>query len=163
MRKNMIFYILLCCSLPYVANAQGNVKNDNVLYIVDGTPVNKASINTNEVLIRQTLPGNRVNFERDFDSIIVIVTKKSAIVQYQKKLSAFSKKYKDYLSANQNSDADCGYVLDASFLWIKDSVNMIKRLYDVPDKKIKKVVFEENSFYNGGVSKKYNMFITTKK
>jgi hypothetical protein len=93
---------------------------------------------------------------------IIVETKMSAIKRYQKKFSAFSKKYKDYIENHHNNDDSCTYLLSGGIIY-NNIHNRVKKLYDIPNKNIKKVDIIENQWYNGGESKKYLVTVTTKK
>jgi hypothetical protein len=66
---------------------------------------------------------------------VVIVRKQYAIVQYQKKLSPFSKEYKRYIESHQNH-SDLIYLLNGVVL---PTGEVNKQLYDIPAASIKSV------------------------
>jgi hypothetical protein len=140
--------------------------NAKPLYVVDGVIFNGniKKINPNDILSINIIKKDKASeyFESDVSNgVVVVVTKTGAIKTYQKKFSAFSKKYKDYIDHNKNSDDSCAYVLNGVIIY--SSVNeRIKKLYEIPDKEIKGVGIAENPGYNGGESRKYLVLITTK-
>jgi hypothetical protein len=93
---------------------------------------------------------------------VIIVTKQAAIKAYQKRFSAFSKKYNDYLGNHQSNDESISYILNGVFLSVKPG-ERTKQLYEIPASKIKAIDFTENQYYNGGDSRPYIVIITTKK
>jgi hypothetical protein len=95
--------------------------------------------------------------------VILIATKKFAIKEYQDKFSTLCLDYKKYLINHKNDDSDLIYVLGNQ----EHSVNgypaeLLKELYEIPLKKIKKVAFlERDNKYN--VINHSIVVITTKK
>lgn len=142
--------ILFCLFSSINSGAQSkidssNYLNDKVVYVVDGIPVNKVKVNNEDILTKDVLKGPAIealHSEKQIDSVIVIVTKNSAVTQYQKKLGAFSKKYKNYLQSHRNIDEDFLYVVDGIPVQGERS-DIIKTLYKIPSGKIKEVGFNK--------------------
>ena len=155
-----------------IIDAKPTNNNEKFLSIVDGQEFWKTTIgrrhylrDTSNILDVKILKGKEAKDKygkRGSNGIVIVTTKKYAITSYQKKFSAFSKEYKKYLDDHQGGDEDCGYQLDGTFIYGKSNED-IRKLYGISDKKIKKVKFLENPFYNGGESKKMLVLIITKK
>ncbi len=115
----------------------------NALYIIDGKVSsnklkgidlkNILSVDILKYTAKDPSLNNGINRE------VIIVTKQGAIKAYQKKLSAFSKGYEDYLLANRNDDEGLWYIIDG--LSTKYGVDQISKLYALKKEKIKSVDF----------------------
>jgi TonB-dependent SusC/RagA subfamily outer membrane receptor len=136
----------------------------NAQYVVDGQlSDNKAKNVDPNTIVSVTVLKERSETYISHDSpTVIIITKPYAIKEYQKKFSAFSKKYKDYLTGHKNQDDSCSYVLNGTFL-INESNEKIKKLYIIKSQQITGIGITENPWYNGGESRKYLVLITTKK
>lgn len=142
------------------------VVDKDALYVIDGEPSkNKLNaIDPNAILSINVLKKSK-NADASMqptNDVVLVITKANAIKKYQKKLSTFSKPYKDYLEHHQYNDQKIGYELDGVFL-STDPAERAKILYEIPDKKIKTVGFVENQYYNGGISRPYIAIIVIKK
>lgn len=129
--------------------------NKDALFIVDGQPSkNKLNdINANDILSIDILKKSEAS-DPSFspvNDVVIVVTKAKAIQQYQKKFSAFSKKYKSYLDAHQNNDEGFVYVLDG--IQVQGTRNdIIKKLYKIPSEKIKEVGFNKKQPTDGSAT-----------
>ncbi len=73
-------------------------------------------------------------------NIVYLTTKDTKIAMYQKKLTAFSKEYKDFLETHQNRDGAVIYILNA--VPVQGSrKGRIDELYNIPAERIKSVNF----------------------
>ncbi|MFI5162737.1 MAG: hypothetical protein ACHQHN_15765 [Sphingobacteriales bacterium] len=162
--------VIFCLVISVSGLAQEKVDsskyvNNNILYVVDGVPVSKEKVDKNEILIRQSISGKKLEEsgfypEKMIDSIVVMVSKNGAIKSYQKKFSAFSKRYKAYLE-DKKANKNVLYVLNGVTV-SESSIDGIKTLYDMPSKKIKKVFLlkETNPNFSNAAA---IVVITTKK
>lgn len=83
--------------------------NDSALFVLDGLPSDK---NLNGISPDEILNINILKWEKASElfegqakhGIVVVVTKKSAIMVYQQKLSSLSSDYKEYLQLHHNDD-----------------------------------------------------------
>ncbi|WP_426668415.1 hypothetical protein ACPPVU_19775 [Mucilaginibacter sp. McL0603] len=148
----VLFFLFL--SENTLAQTKNDTLNDKVVYIVNGIPVSKDKINNEDILTKDVIKGPSIaalHSEKEIDSVILIITKSSAITQYQKKFGTFSKKYKSYLDTHQNNDEDFIYVLDGVQLKGKRN-DIIKTLYEIPSKKIKEVGFNKKQSTDGSAT-----------
>jgi len=115
------------------------VKKTKVLYVVDGKQTytyatdNKDMPNPNDILSVDVLKPNAATIrygKLGANGAVIIRTKNGAVPLYEKKLSALSQKYKDYLLANHNNDAAIYYVINGE---------VIHENPDVLDKKLDKL------------------------
>ena len=148
--------------IPAIEKLTRSPEKGDIIYVVDGVPVSKKQVNTNDILIRQSISGRKLEEsgfypEKMIDSLVVIVTKTSAIKSYQKKFGAFSTKYKEYLE-NHPTDDNYAYIINGTQIDYK-TPDGIKKLYELPAEKIKKVSFLDGSKY----AVKECVIITTKK
>ncbi|HTD40332.1 MAG TPA: hypothetical protein VK671_06900 [Mucilaginibacter sp.] len=127
-----------------------------VLYVMDGMPIPKELVNKDDILIKEVVTGKKLEEmgwypNKKLDSVIIIVTKKSAVMEYQFKFSTFSKKYKDYMKSHQNNDEDFLYVLDGIPVQGKRD-DIIRALYKIPSEKIKEVGFNKKQPTDGSTT-----------
>jgi len=140
---------------------------DSAIYIVDGSISDKKlnGINPADIFSINILKEDKASqyFEGGAQhGAVIITTKTAAKSAYQKKLGARCKKYKDYLQTHRSYDDDFCYIVDGVVVTGKDSVEIIKKLYDIPGEKIKSVDIIENTFRNGNKEKEV-VTINTKK
>jgi len=139
--------------------------DNNALYVIDGE-VSQNKLNGADlqnllsitILKKFACDACYVNV-RDHGAVIV-VTKQGAVKSYQKKFSALSIKYKDFIEHHQDNDDSINYVVNGIFLRLK-SADPIRDLYEIPANKIKMFDFIKNEYYNGGDSRPYLAIITT--
>jgi TonB-dependent SusC/RagA subfamily outer membrane receptor len=149
----------------------------NALYIMDGkVSANKLNgINTGDIFDIKILKYDSTqialtNPNRGQHDVVIICTQKGAIKSYQKKFSTFSKDYKEYLASNNNDDRGFLYLINGVSLdqiYIDYGIAKsdktwegIRKLYNVPVEKIKKISFLDN---NGTAIGKKIVVIKTKK
>jgi hypothetical protein len=136
---------------------------DDKMYYTDS--FNSLLPDTSNILNVKVLKGNESTDKygkQGMNGTILIITKKYATKQYQKRFSAFSKKYKDYLMEhNKSKDDSCSYVLNGTFL-LNGSNEKIEKLYNIKSQGIKGIGIAENPGYNGDESRKYLVLINTK-
>ena len=135
-----------------------------VVYIINGELSGKNRADEKDALIRSTVKGRVLNgiYGRKLDSIVTIITRKYAVEQYQKKLSAFSADYKKevefQMKYNHNDDA-MFYVMvvdgDAKYLNRDD---LIRKLYNTSASQIAEVDFSRQQTCCG-VNKWVQVFI----
>lgn len=115
------------------------------LLVVDGVPTEEKPTMLNifslNIIDNDKLP---IYWESYHKGVIVINTKTAVVAGYKKKLSTLSRKYRDYLLSHQNDDNDILYVISNG----KNSVNgssaeLLRELYEIQFKKVKKVQFVE--------------------
>ena len=152
----------------YVTLDGNMVLKPTPLYIVDGkvtdTSDNKLKhLDPKSVLQIDVLKNANVTAQygpNGANGVIIVITKAFAIEQYQKRFSSLSVKYKVYLSDHNNDDGDINYILDGGVVNGKPD-EIIGKLYNRLDN-VKTFAFIENPYYNGGMSKKYLVTISTK-
>jgi len=167
-----VLAVLFCLFLSMNAWAQDNNKSVNhsgdegVLYVVDGVvSKNKLShINPNDILMVsvQKKKANDSSYVNTTDKgSVIVVTKRYAIGQYQKKISSFSMDYKTYLLGHQNKDDVFEYELNGTAL--EDSYyGNAQKLYKIPIESIKRVDVLKNPTHNGFFGKTNIVNILTK-
>jgi TonB-dependent SusC/RagA subfamily outer membrane receptor len=118
------------------------VNNSKFLYIVDDKTycVNhikkRLAPDTSKILEVSVLKGanaSAIYGSKGVNGAVVVITKKFATKEYQKKLSAFSEDYKKYIALNKNDDSDLVYLLNGVVLNGKPS-EVIKTLYNEIEK-----------------------------
>ena len=88
---------------------------------------------------------------------VILTTKKYAVSEYQKKLSAFSKDYKLYVKENKNKDDQIFYVINGiQVQGTKDEI--LKTLYNLTARKIKTVFFLAK-YYKDFFNNKYPIVV----
>jgi len=164
--------VLFCLSFSSLVKGQNrdsdpNFKLGKPLLVIDGkihSYDTLKSINSISIFKIDTLK-NRTNKDvypnlPDYGAIIV-TTYSDAILQYQKNISAVSKKYKDYATKQQGRDDSCTYIVNGAIL-PNDLGKKTEKLYNIKAQQIKDVTITENPWYNGGESRKYLVVINTK-
>lgn len=114
------------------------------LLIVDGKISEREITDTSKLLSVNMMMNNdsakAVYGDKAQNGVIIVITKTYAQKKYQKKLSTFSKEYKEYLSQNKNNDSGIIYfVLDGKDLTFLKPASI--ELYNVSQKDILKVEF----------------------
>jgi hypothetical protein len=158
----LLDFIRAAIDSPSRIHPVGYILPDSGVYVVDGVVSRNKPININ--------PNNIVSIDilkRDSTSIfdglamhdvIIILTKANAIHQYQKKIAAFSKKYKAYLG---NGKRDTDFIYDINGLSISgDERQKIKRLFDLKADTIQTVSMTRSG--QPHQMKRYFVHITTK-
>jgi hypothetical protein len=160
-----ILTILFCLFLSVGSLAQSTAAvHKDTIYVIDGELSGKKKL---EIDPKTILSINVLKYSPNIDKhmssddiTVLIITKKYAIKSYQDKLSAFSVEYKQYLESHKNDDSDLLYVLNKGVNG--NSTELLKELYEVTLKKIKKVAFLDwNNKYN--VINKSIVVVRTKK
>jgi hypothetical protein len=132
------------------------------LYVIDGKPVNDNEFNKLshadifEVAILTDSAATTLYGSPGANGATSIITKSYALKLYQQKLSAFSKKYKDYLD-QKGDDSKLLYVINNTML-IARTNKTLRELYDLAPDDIKKVDFKKNSRFVSDAT----VIITTK-
>jgi hypothetical protein len=154
--SKMLLAFVLCFFLSLNAFAQSkdtttkaqpldSTVNKEAMYVIDGVlSHNKLNgIDPHDILsINVIKPDTAYKY---FDGpirngLVAVVTKQGAIKSYQKKFSAFSKKYKDYLEKHNSDDNNLIYILNG----VQVSANTdekIRSLYGLKTDSIKNIVF----------------------
>ncbi|TWJ02526.1 TonB-dependent SusC/RagA subfamily outer membrane receptor [Mucilaginibacter frigoritolerans] len=120
-------------------------------------------INPNDILsinILKDVGATALYGEKAKNGAIIIVTKEFAVKKYQEKFSAFSKKYKGFLSRYKIDDTDFLYILNGIPLDNK-STNRIKVLFEIPDNALLSINCM-SPFANGMDNKQPLIIITSK-
>ena len=160
----------------YVFHDVASVLPNALLYIIDNKEIPDSQARSNyvfknlspndilEISILKDIEANAIYGIRGARGVVIITTKKYAIAQYQKRLSAFSTEYKSYIEAimkYNHNDNDVMYVYiknnDPVFL---DRYEMIKTLYNTPVDSIEKVELKRQVTCCGT---NISVIITTKK
>ncbi len=176
MRK-LLTIVCLCC-LVNTAFAQADVidiKIDTLkptsweamnkmyhrpLFVMNGYPLSGSSdpklttLNPDSILYVNLLPRESlagVIYGDDPADVIVIETRANAIKAYQKRFSAFSKKYKSYLEKHQNTDKDLTYVINGIQVEGKRD-DIIKTLFNIEKKEIVDVSLIEQQRDHGNLT-----------
>ncbi|WPU95923.1 hypothetical protein SNE25_10380 [Mucilaginibacter sabulilitoris] len=170
--------VLICCwvcafnyvsaqtidTLKKVADLESAV-GENAVYVIDGKISDKKidGLDPNDILNIDILKKDTTS---TFEGVarhntVIITTKGFAIFQYQKKLKSFSDEYKNYLKSNKGNDSKLVYLFDGRPL-DEDDDKKIKFLYDIPQDKIQKVIFENVLYKNMLNNKNQILIIITK-
>jgi TonB-dependent SusC/RagA subfamily outer membrane receptor len=146
------------------------ILNDEPLIIIDNKPKNKSSskrilekINPNDILefsVLKDAAAEAIYGSQGANGVIIITTKQYAVSQYQRKLSLFSKKYKNYLLKIQNDDKELIYILNGMPVERKNNDGAISILYKLLREDIKTVRYADN--FTEGMKNRATIFITTK-
>ncbi|NHA04689.1 hypothetical protein G7092_12820 [Mucilaginibacter sp. HC2] len=140
------------------------VVGKDAVYVIDGKISDKKldGLDPNAILSVDILKKDTTSAFKEIvrNNTVIITTKGFASIQYQKKLSVFSKKYKNYLELNKGDDSKLSYVLNGKLF--DESDKRIKSLYDISPGKIKEVIFIEKFYKNTLNNIKEIVIITTK-
>nr|WP_294950430.1 hypothetical protein [uncultured Mucilaginibacter sp.] len=163
MRKLVLILLLLC--FVGLAFAQ-QPSADFTTITVDGqvTSSKLEDMDANNIFkVEKVISPMEVGSTRK-NIIVKVITKPHAIYEYQGKLSAFSKEYRAYLDGSNRKDDELMYILNGILLQQRDSIT--KKLYDIPPKQLKEVVYLPNPSMFSKVYTPFNkcvVIITTKK
>ncbi|MBS1525291.1 MAG: hypothetical protein JST19_06570 [Bacteroidetes bacterium] len=158
--RYMILMVFLCLLFSKTAFTQNKdttksvlPKTARIMYVVDGVPKTSDQIDNSDILIRQSIAGQKLEQagiypEKPIDSLIAIVTREGAIKSYQKKFAAFSTNYRRYLEAHQSNDEGFLCVVDGVPVQGKRN-GIIETLYKIPPEKIRKVGFNAKEQTHG--------------
>jgi hypothetical protein len=128
----------------YSSWAEFNVAHHNPIFVVDNnmiadTLVTKALKNLDAAsvlelnIVKDSLPAT-VYAQQPLREVVLVVTKAYAAIEIQKRFASISKSYEKYIELHKNEDL--GYVING--IWSEGtSDDTLKRLYDLPVKKIK--------------------------
>ncbi|HEX3383717.1 MAG TPA: TonB-dependent receptor plug domain-containing protein [Mucilaginibacter sp.] len=130
----------------YKSQPLDSVVEKDALFVIDGVPSkNKLNdVDAKNVLSIDILKKGK-NSDLSFEpvrDVVIVVTKTGAIKAYQKKFSAFSQKYKDYLNKRNGNDSSLLYVVNGVPVQGKRD-DITRTLYKVPAEKIKAVGFNQ--------------------
>ena len=135
--------VILCLLLAVCIKASAQ----DALYIVDGKE-SSANVKPADVLT-VSIPDSAeavAKYGRYYkNGVTVILTKQYATQQYQQKLAALNKKYKDYLD-QKHTDANLAYVLNNTIMNIERK-SAINALYELKPEDIKSVTFKKDSHF----------------
>lgn len=156
-----IVVILLFLFASANASAQSTDTKDTT-YVVDRKLSDRKLGGTSpyDILNIQILLGKDVDGHPNPPTVIVL-TRKFAISEYQKKLGSFSNDYKKYLDNHNNRDDSLLYVLNGVVLEGKQD-EVIGKLFAAVDK-MKTVDFMDKYFKNIFNNNRPIIIITTKK
>ncbi len=118
------------------------------LFVVDGK-IYKRSIkrlNPKNILEVSVLKGAEAEIlygSGGGNGVVIITTKRYATFQYQKKLSAFSKAYVDYLDKHKGDDSEVAFIVDGEQL--TGYSDRITKLFKLSIEKIKSAEFSTKS------------------
>ena len=130
--------IIFCLLLSAKAFAQSG----DPLYVVDGKVVASISnIKAADIMETAILPDSvavKLYGQKAANGAMVVTTVAAAIPIYEKKLSAFNKRYKNYLEKHHGDDSKLAYVINNTILMEKGKKTLGK-LYDLEPKDIAKV------------------------
>ena len=142
-----------------------------LIVVVDGKKIADSlqhrilyDLNPAEILEISTLQDSITDktVSRGLTNTTIIVTKRYARVEYQKKLGRFSKEYNEFINKKNGDDSDILYVLNGIPFDKKYASNkVIINLYDLPVSKIK-TLYLLNQITEGMDNKKLFVIITTK-
>jgi hypothetical protein len=126
-------------------NSNCKILPDSSLTIIDGKVYkgNANNVSPRDIISVDILKAPRAIEIYGKDAVggaTVIITKTYAIAAYQKKFSAFSKKYKDYIEL-KHDDSNLQYVLNNTIMNVKRK-SAIRALYQLSADSIKKVEFK---------------------
>ena len=156
-------------SVRLVIRDPGSITNDRILLIVDDKKYYTNSFDslfpdTSNILNVKVIKGRESidkYGKKGKNGAVLITTIKYAVEQYQKRFSAFSKKYTGYRIRQQGKDDSCTYIVSGLIL-SNDSRKKTEKLYNIKSQDIKGIAIMENPWYNGGESRKYLVVIDTK-
>lgn len=134
-------------------------------FIVDGK--DRGEMKLEEVDALQVLKFEAARLPKDtgidsLGTLYTITTKGFAIMQYQKKLGAFSKEYKAYFDSCRCNDIRFLYVLNGKPLKQEEDNRTVEKLYDLPAESITSVMFMDKHYKNALDNKEPVVVITTK-
>jgi len=137
----------------FIIRDPAEITNDECIFIVDDKAAIKSTskhilkkINPSDILEIQVLKDSaldRTSSAAFHGPAVIITTKQFAISQYQKKLCAFSVEYKKYVMT-EHGDYGILYTFindKGELKFLRNEDDRIRRLYELPENKIKSVTF----------------------
>lgn len=126
-----------------------SVATQGPLYIIDGKPIEGKPKDVYaedivEIVAIKKIFGPNVYPDKPDNGAIIIATRTFVIANYQKKLSAFSKKYKkriEFEMKYNHNDKGIFYSISNRSFAVGD--DLVRELYNIPRNNIKKVRFRE--------------------
>ena len=136
----------------------------NALYVIDGElSDNKLNnIKPEDIFSIDILKKGEKNSDTSLETmrdVVIVVTNEGGKKNYQRKFSAFSKEYKDYLRWNKGRDGLCHYFINEKSI-DKDQKDFIQKLYEIPADKIVSVTFKSPRPIESLLE--FKVYITTK-
>jgi hypothetical protein len=161
--KTIFRTLFFCLCLIQIALAQNIPFNPNALVILDGVPYHQdvSKINPNDIEDVYVLKAEKaveLYGSAGKNGAILILTKQCMIATVKKRLSMFSKEYKEYIESN--SDDNITYTLDGGILK-RNSLGVAIILFKIPPEQIKEVRFTQEK--NSSDSTTVTVNIATKK
>lgn len=133
-----ILTIMFCLFLSVKALAQSG----DPLYVVDGKVVPSISnIKAADIMETAVLPDSAAVARygpKAASGAMVVTTVAGAIPIYEKKLSAFNKRYKNYLEKHHGDDTKLAYVINNTIL-MERGKKTVGKLYDLEPGNIAKI------------------------
>ena len=133
-----VLTIIFCLFLSVKALAQSG----DPLYVVDGKVVLSISnIKAVDIMETSILPDSAAVAKygpKAANGAMVVTTVAGAITIYEQKLSAFNKRYKNYLEKHHGDDTKLAYVINNTILMEKGK-KTVGKLYDLEVKDIAKI------------------------
>lgn len=144
--KALFISLLFCTCLTHVALAQKSTVNAKPLIIVNDAPYHKDITKLNPNIIQKlSIVKPEYAIEKygqaGKNGAMVIITKLYMVTELKRRISIFSKEYKDYIASNP--DHNITYVLNGEVMK-GDSRSVGIVLYDIPDKQIREVKFTQS-------------------
>jgi hypothetical protein len=134
-----------------IVDAKQIHKHQKLLYVIDDKIYYGGSLNpsylpdSTDILDVKILKGDEAMKkygQKGGNGAIIIVGRRFAICQYQKRLGAFSEEYKKYIESqmkyNPNNDGILSYSIDDNMPFLKGD-ELTRELYDLPAEKIASV------------------------
>jgi hypothetical protein len=146
-----VLTIIFCLFVSVNTFAQGRIRDEATvqtsnepIYVVDGQIVSSIkdlkSRDIYETAILSDTPAEALYGFRAVNGAMIVTTMKGQAIIYQKKLSQFSKKYKEYLEKIGNDD-NLSYVINNTML-IAKTKHTVEELSDLTPSNIKKIDFK---------------------
>jgi len=152
-----------------VSNTSKKVENmdtlakHGALFVMDGVVLQKPYyLNPDSIVDLTIITRNKANeifHSSAQNDIVVMISSRRAIADYQKKFSAFSEDYRKYLQTHKNDDKNILYILNGVTLDSKNKIELTRELYKIPLKALKKVGYSNN--FVEGMKYGATIFITT--
>jgi TonB-dependent SusC/RagA subfamily outer membrane receptor len=146
-----------------------SVEDKDALFVIDGVPSkNKLNdVDPKNILSIDILKKGK-NSDSSFETVndvVVVVTKSGATVTYQKKFSAFSDEYGEYMKNHDNNDSGVLYEVNGVPLLVlgypqKQPDENIKKLFSISRNNLAKVIIKKEQPNEDGI--RATVFITTK-
>ncbi|MBS1529033.1 MAG: hypothetical protein JSU01_01895 [Bacteroidetes bacterium] len=161
-----VIFIVTKQSKGYYSRDNHNKTEDlyvdtNALYIIDGkvSATKLSGIDVQDILSVDILKysAKDPSLNNGINSQVIITTKQGAVKAYQKKFSAFSKEYAEYLAVHNNDDSGFLYTIkrkpllqiyiDYGTPQPEKTMEGIRELFDLGEQKISKVYFLESNIH----------------